>query len=194
MEAELALELKKSMRAYALKFFVVPTIGVSIMAFIIGFLISHPASQEATPAVPVGTILVYLGDMPDEPNGWLHCEGGDIPPGDAYNGLRQALSRAPGVPEGKLPDLRGVFVRGLDTRSPAQGGKDPDSTRNLGEFQSGKIRGHLHGYEGVPVTTGDDEGEDKQGKGSQRRVLQTSVVGGAETRPKNVAVSFVIKY
>jgi hypothetical protein len=93
---------------------------------------------------------------------------------------------------GRLPDLRGYFVRGYDDRA----GVDPG--RVLGTKQEDAFKAHTHGQK---VTANDNHGasirQDYTRDGSKLGVydqgVQTGEAGnGFETRPKNVATYFVI--
>ncbi len=70
---------------------------------------------------PVGAISAYIRDTP--PPGWLLCDGHEEPVA-AYQALAAAIetkfgqSSMPGTGEGakfKLPDLRGMFLRGINS-------------------------------------------------------------------------------
>lgn len=66
--------------------------------------------------VPVGSILAYAGD-PDglEDQGWLVCDGTALPR-QFYTELWEQIGAAFGTPDDdrfNLPDLRGVFLRGV---------------------------------------------------------------------------------
>ena len=83
-----------------------------------------------------------------------------------------------------LPDLRGEFIRGLDS------GRGVDSGRALGSFQADEIKAHTH-----TVTTGgtgsaiDGGGDRDSDDGTQA----TSSFGGVETRPRNIAMNYIVK-
>lgn len=57
--------------------------------------------------VPLGTIVVYLGQTPPDDN-WLICDGSDIPSDSKYNKLRDFLKKD------TLPDFRGYVIKGAD--------------------------------------------------------------------------------
>jgi microcystin-dependent protein len=96
-----------------------------------------------------------------------------------------------------LPDLRGVFPRGLDL------GRGLDSGRTLGTYQADAFASHNHisGYAGVNanssygVTTAPTGNINTQNGTSTSNHPYTSSSGAAtETRPKNVSVNFGIRF
>lgn len=93
-----------------------------------------------------------------------------------------------------LPDLRGVFLRGLNLgRSDPY--MDPEGdNREAGDPQKDSIREHRHGIN--PKTWSvSGSGPVTLTSGKVRADLQeyTDNFGGNETRPKNVAVYYYIK-
>lgn len=142
-----------------------------------------------------GTVLPYA--LATAPTGWMVCNGAVLASGDAPT-LRQKLIDD-GSPYGddgsgnpKLPDLRGEFVRGLD------GGRGIDTGRALGSAQADDFRSHLHGNRYSTTTGGTANGISGASNFAFPSDLTlsndaTSEVGGAETRPRNVAMNYIIK-
>lgn len=157
--------------------------------------------------VPAGTIVPYAG-TPDADvlrrHGWLPCDGRAYRTNE-FRALFAAIDNAWGTGdvggEFRVPDLRGVFLRGVDGGA----GKDPDgATRtaiapggntgdSVGSFQGDAVGRHTH-----PVSIGITEdavgGQIRGGpytKGGS--VTETAAHGGNETRPKNAAVHYLIK-
>lgn len=81
---------------------------------------------------------------------------------------------------------RGRFLRGIDNGA----GRDPDGTRAPGNAQDDEFKSHTHNVPDVAR----QNAENLAGGGGNTRAVGTSRVtdatGGAETRPKNVAVTF----
>ena len=143
--------------------------------------------------VPAGTVLPFAGDT--APSGWAICNGDPVSRTD-YAELFTAIGELWGVGDGSttfnLPDMRGQFLRGLDTTE----GVDPDfATRAVGSSQADEFAAHYPTpYSALGYPNGDTRGsvamyrDDIDNKTGDR--VQ---VGGTETRPKNVAVNYIIK-
>lgn len=137
-----------------------------------------------------GTVLPYA--LSTAPEGWMICNGAALTPGTADT-LRQRLIDD-GNPYGTadadplLPDLRGEFVRGLD----ASRGVDPG--RALGSTQTDDVKAHQHGISSVYNSSTGGTPSLTWGDGTGTTVeLNSGSVGGAETRPRNVAMNYIIK-
>lgn len=165
-----------------------------------------------------GTVLPFA--LSTAPDGWLICDGSALEPGTADN-LRDKLL-ADGSPYGDdgsgnplLPDMRGEFIRGLDA------GRGVDVGRALGSVQAGEIQEHAHlspwtQESGSPSlslessvlyhdTVGNsggtaagfrdltDSGNPGNNTVNGEVVMSTTSTGGDETRPRNVALNFIIK-
>ncbi len=155
----------------------------------------------------IGFIQSYFGTT--APNGYLMLDGNQYTKAnylDLWNfAITNNLVTTNVLEKGKfyhtdsnatafnIPDFRGYFLRGL-------GGIDPDvTTRTLGSVQNDIFASHSHE---IPVdafgtsdvqslfqTGGNDEGFpiDPVNK------MYTNTTGAEETRPKNIAVNFIIR-
>lgn len=150
---------------------------------------SAVAAGGAATRVRPGIIEMFGG--PDAPFGYLECDGAVVLRA-TYPDLFAAIGTAhnTGAETGlqfRLPDLRGEFVRGWDH------GRGVDAGRTLASTQGDAFKAHSHS---VPSNsdqgTGNGFVEDALGDGTARTV-STGSAGGAETRPRNVALMFVIK-
>ncbi|MFO0386324.1 MAG: tail fiber protein [Flavobacteriales bacterium] len=89
-----------------------------------------------------------------------------------------------------LPDLRSEFIRGWDD------GRGVDSGRIFGSSQADEIRSHTHGI----LQNGNDNITPTGGTTNYRPGADTALggvtgsTGGAETRPRNIALSYFIKF
>src|SRR5690554_5228921 len=86
-------------------------------------------SRETAPLLPVGCILAYAGVDPGvlKDEGWLACDGSKLSEA-AYPELFAAIATNYGAPDPEtfnIPDLRGLFLRGVLGNAPAD--RDPQS-------------------------------------------------------------------
>lgn len=126
---------------------------------------------------------------------WAPCDGRRVPIDAKYR-----------IYADNTPDLRGVFIRGLNSFYPNDEGtqpileerKDIDGIqRRANSFQNDTLKSHSHNYtktHGFGYKTGEPRFEFfGNGGGPTFTETGTSLEGGVETRPKNVAVYFFIK-
>ena len=89
---------------------------------------SVPYAEVASNAVssPVGSVMPFAGDASKAPDGWLLCDGREVSRSD-YAALYAVIGTAWGYGNNSttfnLPDMRGVFLRGVAGDS----GKDADA-------------------------------------------------------------------
>jgi len=177
-----------------------------------GIAIDGSNKISSTNGVPAGSIMAYGGAVP--PDGWLLCNGETVS-SSKYPELFAAIGTnwgTGGSGSFNLPDLRGMFLRGVDQTA----GNDPaSSTRTsknnsnagnlVGSYQADQFQGHVHN--GSIQYLSDQPGSNvlTQGSGGVRfsvpGVLLPMTDGtndmprtGKETRPKNVYVLYIIKY
>lgn len=179
-------------------------------------------SPQATALNPPGAVIAYMGT--NAPNGWLMCDGSAISR-TQYAALFAVIGTSSGYGDTtttfNLPDMRGVFLRGVNgTRSDGNG--DPDAANRpgpanganggnaVGSFQRDAVGPHRHwlgvnangnggGSPGV-LYASSPRGENPPY--SSVNQIYTSGVGagagvetiGNESRPKNVYVNYIIKY
>jgi microcystin-dependent protein len=127
------------------------------------------------------------------PDGFLECDGAEISR-TTFAELFAVIGTAFGVGDGattfELPDLRGEFVRGWDH------GRGVDSARAIGSNQSDEFASHTHSVSegsslpgtGNDLTSGDDY------TNIVAKYADTTAAGGTETRPRNVALMYCIRY
>jgi microcystin-dependent protein len=170
--------------------------------------------------VPSGAIMAFAGTAP--PAGWFECDGSlleqvtyvdlffQVGHSHKYEIVYDITKYF------RLPDLRGEFIRGWDH------GKGIDSGRAIGSAQTQQLEKHKHvasnndcrdysaingtangrfnGWcdtNGAPTT--DTAGAALTGDGTHtgqsfNGAAETSAIVGAETRPRNVALMYCIKY
>lgn len=178
-----------------------------------------PAAGPMGLGVPVGTLLPYAGGDAAalEAQGWMVCDGRELVDRD-FPALSVVLGRAWGGESARglfrLPDLRGRFIRGMngeatgplrdadrDTRmASAPGGNTGNA---VGSLQEEGVGPHTHPLVGVgdAVGAGADSGwvrlfATKLPDDSAPLVRSEGSVtagAGAETRPVNVYVNWIIR-
>jgi len=137
-------------------------------------------------APPVGSITMYAASTP--PAGWLECDGSEVNRSvhpNLFNTIGSTFGSGDGSTTFGLPDLRGEFVRGWDNN------RGIDSGRSFGTNQDDEIRSHTHDYIGHSTSDADSSGTG--GKADNERTRTTDPTGGDETRPRNVALMYIIK-
>ncbi|UJH68806.1 phage tail protein [Allomuricauda sp. SCSIO 65647] len=168
--------------------------------------------------VPVGTILIWSGPSSTIPNGWKICDG-DYLLVTAYPELHKVVqdywgpyreSNSGHAISYKLPDLRGIFIRGVnDARNDSFEDKDKDkreSTKGtpneVGSFQRHAIQTHSHRIgEGTSDKQANSQRERtrfadfyKEKNGTPHTTSDPiSANLSSETRPNNAYVHYIIK-
>lgn len=144
---------------------------------------------------PPGFIAFFAGSTP--PTGWIKANGALISR-TAYSALFAAIGTTYGAGDGSttfaVPDLRGEFIRAWDDA------RNVDVGRAIGSLQTSQNLSHTHGHDGYFVSSylvgdGDVDGS-RYATGYDKVTIAGSITasGGAEARPRNVAVMIVIKY
>lgn len=132
--------------------------------------------------VPVGTVVAFMGKVP--PSGWLPCDGTEID--KAHGDLIRIVGN-------HTPDLQGVFLRGFDPK----GKRDPEGPRRSeGHYQPDMLKRHTHKYTLATRETAGKSGANPPDVWAihKKDNADPNEDGGEETRPKNVAINYVIKY
>lgn len=135
-----------------------------------------------------GSVSAFATDTP--PSGYLACNGAAVSRttySELFNLIGTTFGNGDGSTTFNLPDLRGEFIRGFDD------GRGIDSSRVFGSFQADEFKSHKHemGATNDPGTTGNFV---QSGTSVKDRDALSSYTGGTETRPRNVALLYCIKY
>ena len=185
---------------------------------------SSPYADVAYNAmIPAGVIVPYGGES--IPAGWLLCDGTAVSRTD-YPYLYEAIGVCWGIGNGattfNLPDMRGMFLRGVSGES----GNDTDAENrlvlndnggntgnNVGSYQGDAIRNIIGEIDGGgddgPLPAGGEgtgafevgpwrgngaDGSNGAGAHSFNFDASRVVPVGSDNRPKNVYVNYIIKY
>lgn len=170
---------------------------------------------ECQIAAPVGSVYTFAGAT--VPTGWLKCNGALLSR-TTYAALFAVIGTTYGAGDGSttfaLPDLRGEFVRGADD------GRGVDAGRVLGSAQAGQnashthaasaspAGGHSHVFENLARMPDQDRGignaslwsidssvtQTTSAVGDHTHAITVDASGGNESRPRNVAMHYIIKY
>ncbi|WP_438481282.1 tail fiber protein [Oleiharenicola lentus] len=160
--------------------------------------------------VPAGTIVAFGGET--IPAGWRLCDGSLLNRSD-FPALFAALGTnfgADNTATFRVPDLRGVFLRGRDRGT----GRDVDRNSRItiygggatgdlvGSYQPDQLASHNHDYGDIyhseyrgSISLPDNRGSgDTDGDNTGYEIGRTTGArGGSETRPKNVMVNYIVK-
>lgn len=164
---------------------------------------SLKTAVEGVKETPAGLISAWAGGTP--PAGWLECDGSAVSRttyADLFTVLGTTYGSGDGSTTFNLPDYRGYFLRGWDHgagRDVDSGGRtdrgDGATGDNVGTVQLHALEAHLHGlkYGGSGKTGVYSEG------GITGLTYPIDSTYGAnvslnETRPKNVNVTYIIRY
>ncbi|MGV8004590.1 tail fiber protein [Photorhabdus temperata subsp. temperata] len=143
---------------------------------------------------PVGSPIPW--PQPNPPSGYLACNGQTFNK-STYPQLAAAY------PNGRVPDLRGEFIRGWDD------GRGVDPGRACGSWQAQQVQYHSHveGHGGYSGTFGATTTKNHLGSyhndsaqplpftnnGSNFENFSNNGVVGNETRPRNVAFNYIVR-
>jgi len=135
------------------------------------------------------------------PSGFLECNGSALSR-TTYADLFAVVGTTYGVGDGSttfnIPDLRGEFIRGFDN------GRGIDGGRAIGTAQLDDFKSHSHNH--LPDAGGlltQINGANSYNNGSLNYTsgsiifglyVSTDTAGGVETRPRNIAMMYCIKY
>ncbi len=151
--------------------------------------------NTANKPTPVGAPIPW--PQPNPPSGYLACNGQTFDK-SRYPQLAEAY------PSGKVPDLRGEFIRGWDD------GRGVDSGRGILSWQPQQVQWHQHigghggrarGAFGVTNQAGHPGSYHDDGKqtlpftnnGSDYQGFSNNGAVGNETRPRNIAFNYIVR-
>jgi phage-related tail fiber protein len=170
-------QLRQALMAlFALKAAAGVTVG-AILAFPAGaaptgFLKANGALVSRTAYAALWAFAQASGNLAASDAAWA---AGQFSPGDGSTTFR-------------IPDLRGEFLRAWDD------GRGIDTGRGIGSEQADSLSAHTHIVGGSYGGTPGSGGIVQSLAGGAVSTQGQSPAGGTETRPRNVAVLFCLKY
>ena len=161
------------------------------------------AALGAYQPVPPGAIMPFAGAA--QPDGWLICDGGQV-----SRETRAALFAAIGTRYGtgngtttfNIPDLRGEFVRGWDQGRGVDSGRSLGSTQSSADNRTAEFQTAIDpaGEQGVGTTSISGTGGWSDWRVTGRSPdgndvhIRFQSNGVTDTRPRNIALLYCIKY
>lgn len=176
------------------------------------------AEQKITDQLPVGTVIasilepkIFLSNGRNKK--WHLADDSAIPLDSAY---KKIVENANIAKKDRLPDLRGVFLRGMNVGR-SDGKEDPEGSKRVaGSFQASATKlprsaftgvtnvagKHTHSHK-APRNYNSGGGDHARAKpdgssttnpsGNHKHTVTINGGGDVETRPRNVAIYFYIK-
>jgi microcystin-dependent protein len=160
--------------------------------------------------LPPGCIMPFAGTA--APTSWLACEGQAVSQ-TTYAALYAAIGATwntggEGAGNFRLPDLRGMFVRGTGTN--ATGSSSGAVGPSVGAYAADTYLNHSHAVtdpghfhtvgnasaSNIQAAAGQTNNKVDNGNSSTATTgltVNTSTTGGTETKPKNYGVLYIIK-
>jgi len=142
-------------------------------------------------APPVGSVTMYAASS--APDGWLECDGSNVNRAtfpNLFNVIGTTFGAGDGSSTFGLPDLRGEFVRGWDNN------RGLDSGRSFASIQGDLVGSHRHEIQAQRNDKSDGTGGRKvagMDNSTNQNNIDTEFSTGEETRPRNIALMYIIK-
>jgi microcystin-dependent protein len=158
---------------------------------------ANMVTATAQALLPAGAVMPFA--MNSAPAGWLAADGSNVNR-TTYAALFSAIGTTYGAGDGSttfaLPDLRGYFVRGSGTNS------DGTAAGTFGAKQADLLKNHKHNLAYVRPSSslvGVMGASNNIWQASSFTETRTTTdpndsLGGTETRPKNIAMLYCIKF
>ncbi|KER03412.1 phage tail protein [Photorhabdus temperata] len=153
-----------------------------------GELGAYTITESNSLIVPVGVPLPYPHRY--TPQGYLTCNGQTFDK-SLYPKLAEAY------PAGRVPDLRGEFIRGWDDSRGVDPGRvcgtwQGDSTKRIQLAAGyGNENSYLWTYQGAPSGYKYPLGRDAIGNATDTSIANNT--SGHETRPRNIAFNYIVR-
>lgn len=159
--------------------------------------VDQPLQFTTTGALPAGmpaTVYVKTIESPGVYTVAASAGGPaiSIAPGTPQSGVHTTRVLPFGLGDGSttfnLPDSRGDFLRAWDD------GRGVDAGRAVGTFQADEFRSHSHTLSRLSGNVSGPSTRFQRAELGNPNTESTNAVGGAETRPRNLAFLLCIKY
>lgn len=144
-------------------------------------------------STPSGAVAFFA--MNAAPTGWVKANGAAVSRttyADLFAAIGTTFGAGDGLTTFALPDLRGEFPRGWDDS------RGVDSGRSFGSAQEGQVQNHTHRTSGGGGLNGNSTNAGFAGAGSPNSTYNDTTNptsgGGAETRPRNIALLACVKF
>jgi microcystin-dependent protein len=154
----------------------------------------------AVARMPAGVVAMHAAST--APTGWLECNGTAVSR-TTYAALFTAISTTWGAGDGSttfnVPDLRGEFVRGWDHGKGTDAGRTFASSQTVQTNRPTSIRSNVDAAADFDTVTIPESGEspefDTGGTALVGAATRTMAItmSGLETRPRNIALMYIIK-
>lgn len=167
-----------------------------------GWLVLNPTNVPEPAPQAVASGLIFAAGMSTVPTGWLECNGAAVSR-TTYANLFAAIGVDWGAGDGSttfnLPELRGEFPRGWDHGRGIDAGRAFASSQAVQTNRPTQLRSNVDATADFDTVTIPESGESPEfdtggnaNVGASTRTMAITM-SGTETRPRNVAVMFVIK-
>jgi len=173
-----------------------PTVGDNSTKLATTAFVAATTGGGGGPVIPPGVVMAFTSLT--IPSGWLKCDGAAISRttySALYNVIGQTFGAGNGSTTFNLPDLRGEFIRGLDEGR----GIDP-VVRTMGSIQAHSLQQHNHRINYIKnnnTAVGGSADRVAQISGTDSWDTSATVIpignSGAETRPRNMSLVYIIK-
>lgn len=187
-----------------------PGIGLNTAVSIpVGTVVAFAGMIASSPSIPPSEYTTSI-----EVFGWMICNGKQLLVSE-YPELFAVLGYLYGGEGDKfnLPDYRGLFLRGVDgdanndpdksSRKYVKNKNNPDPYDGVGSTQDDALQTHQHTYnvgapsagQGSPASAAPTPAsQELTGKPTNSLLSNDVRTSDAETRPKNIAVHYIIKF
>jgi microcystin-dependent protein len=207
------LEILNSKLVIGFLFFVIILLSVTFAGDVIvkegNLNITGRIIDQTGFVTPVGSVNAYAGTS--SPPGWFLCNGSNYSR-TAYPDLFAVIGITYGnssANDFKVPDLRGIFIRGAGNSGILTNANGVAFNGTLGTYQNDQFQGHYHKYNYTSVALGTyggpnaaDSIERASGVASLSDRIKVAITDGTdgtprtgtETNPANLGLNYIIKY